>query len=116
MSAPEAPNGFDDEGRKSGPWSEADPNGGVMSGEYVAGEREGRWRHHFADGSLRSEGEYRQGKLHGRWVWHRATGGLLQRGGFIDGEKHGLWERWSAAGEPLAATEWDRGTKLRRTR
>lgn len=113
MSVDLVPNGYDDEGRKTGPWSEADPHGGTITGEYVDGERHGVWRHYFASGSLRSEGEYRRGALHGSWVWCRATGGLLQRGGFLDDEKHGLWERWTADGSPLDATQWDRGKKLR---
>ena len=116
MSADSAPNAHDDEGRKTGWWSESDPHGGRITGEYVEGERHGLWRHYFTNGSLRSEGEYHRGKLHGGWVWYRATGGLLQRGGFLDDEKHGLWERWNAEGVPLDTTQWDRGKKLRASR
>ena len=116
MSVDPAPNGCDDEGRRTGLWSEADPHGGTITGEYVDGERHGVWRHYFADGLLRSEGEYRRGALHGSWVWYRATGGLLQRGGFLDDQKHGLWERWAADGSPLDTTQWDRGRKVRSSR
>ncbi|MBK8461858.1 toxin-antitoxin system YwqK family antitoxin [Propionicicella superfundia] len=114
MSVESAPNGHDDQGRKTGLWSEADPHGGTITGEYVEDERHGVWRHYFANGTLRSEGEYRRGALHGAWTWYRANGGLLQRGGFLEDQKHGLWERWSADGSPLDATQWDRGKKLRR--
>lgn len=113
MSVDSALNGHDDQGRKTGLWSETDPHGGTITGEYVDGERHGLWWHYFANASLRAEGEYPRGTLHGNWIWHRATGGLLQRGGFLDDEKHGLWERWSADGSPLHATQWDRGKKLR---
>jgi antitoxin component YwqK of YwqJK toxin-antitoxin module len=113
MSAGSEPNGHDDEGRKTGRWSETDPHGGIVTGEYVEGERQGIWRHYFANGMLRSEGAYERGKLHGPWVWYRATGGLLQRGGFFEDQKHGLWERWNADGSPLDTTEWDRGKKVR---
>ncbi len=113
MSDDPAPNRVDDQGRKTGLWSEADSHGGTISGEYVDGERHGVWRHRFTDGSLRSEGDYEHGALHGAWTWYRATGGLLQRGGFLEDEKHGRWERWRADGTPLDSAEWDRGKKLR---
>jgi antitoxin component YwqK of YwqJK toxin-antitoxin module len=107
------PNHRDQEGRKTGPWSEADSHGGITSGVYVDGERHGAWRHQFVDGSLRSEGEYDHGTLHGAWTWFRASGGLLQRGEFFHDEKHGRWDRWKADGTPLDSTEWDHGKKLR---
>jgi antitoxin component YwqK of YwqJK toxin-antitoxin module len=113
MSEEPAPNRLDDQGRKTGLWAEPDSHGGVITGEYVEGERQGEWRHYFIDGSLRSAGTYDRGALHGAWTWYRATGGLLQRGGFLENEKHGRWERWKADGEPLDTAEWDRGKKLR---
>ncbi|GAA0994781.1 toxin-antitoxin system YwqK family antitoxin [Subtercola frigoramans] len=113
MTDDRALNRVDGEGRKTGVWSERDSHGGVTSGEYVDGERQGTWRHHFVDGSLRSEGEYAHGMLHGAWTWYRATGGLLQRGGFLENDKHGLWERWKADGTPLDTSEWVHDKKVR---
>ncbi|QWT23223.1 hypothetical protein KPL76_10805 [Subtercola sp. PAMC28395] len=113
MTDDQALNSADDHGRKTGPWSEVDSHGGMISGVYVDGERQGTWRHEFVDGSLRSEGEYDHGMLHGAWTWYRANGGLLQRGGFFEDEKHGRWERWKADGTPLDTTEWVHGKKRR---
>lgn len=39
--APESPNALDDQGRKTGRWTEPDPHGGVMVGSYLDGERHG---------------------------------------------------------------------------
>lgn len=102
---------LDSEGRKTGAWEEPDPHGGVVAGDYVAGERSGLWRHYFRDGRVRSECHYENGVLSGDCVWYRQTGGLLQRGGFLDGEKHGLWQRWTAAGVPIDEGTFDRGAK-----
>jgi len=107
----QSPNQVDERGQKIGMWTEADSHGGVMMGEYVEGERHGVWRHHFADGSVRSEGRYDKGVVDGAWTWYRSTGGLLQRGGFLDGEKHGLWERWDADGNQIDQGTWDHGKK-----
>lgn len=107
------PDAVDAEGRKTGPWTEPDPHGGVMAGEYVAGERHGTWRHLRADGAVRSEGDYDSGELHGTWTWYRADGGLLQRGAFDRGEKHGRWERWDAAGRRSDAGTWEHGRRVK---
>jgi len=105
-------NAFDSAGRKVGDWSEPDAHGGVMVGEYVDGDRQGLWRHFFADGRLRSQGEYRNGALHGKWTWYRAAGGMLQRGGFFEGEKHGRWERWTAEQTLIDSGDWSHGKKI----
>lgn len=102
---------LDDEGRKTGFWEESDPHGGIISGEYVAGERHGMWRHHFRDGSVRAEFHYEHGQQTGECVWSRQGGGLLQTGGFLDGEKHGAWKRWTSAGVLVDEGHFDRGAK-----
>ncbi|GAA4287955.1 hypothetical protein [Georgenia daeguensis] len=109
---PESPNAVDGQGRKVGDWTEPDPHGGVMVGEYVDGERHGAWRHLAADGRLRSEGGYAAGALDGPWVWYRASGALMQRGGFSRGEKHGRWERWNPQGALIDSGEFDNGRKV----
>jgi antitoxin component YwqK of YwqJK toxin-antitoxin module len=102
---------LDDEGRKTGSWEEPDPHGGIISGDYVAGERHGMWRHHFTDGSVRSECHYVHGALTGECVWFRQGGALLQTGAFLDGEKQGLWKRWTSAGILIDEGHFDRGAK-----
>jgi len=109
--ADQSRNEVDNDGRKTGIWTEADSHGGVMTGEYVEGKRHGVWRHNFVDGSVRSEGTYDAGVVDGDWTWYRSTGGLLQRGGFLGSEKHGFWERWDANGNLIDQGTWDHGKK-----
>lgn len=104
-------NELDAAGRKTGQWEEDDPHGGVIAGEYVAGEREGLWRHHFTNGAVRSECHYESGDLTGECVWFRQTGGLLQKGSFLNGEKHGFWQRWSSDGALIDEGHFDQGKK-----
>ncbi|MGE3448926.1 MAG: toxin-antitoxin system YwqK family antitoxin [Microbacteriaceae bacterium] len=112
MSVPEdSPNAYDAEGRKTGQWTEPDPHSGVMTGGYVAGRRQGLWRHVAGDGRLRSEGEYDDGALHGAWTWYRANGALMQRGSFEHDVKHGRWERWDASGRLIYTGDYDNGRK-----
>jgi len=107
----EASNSVDGQGRKSGFWEEDDPHGGIISGNYLDGEREGLWKHHFRDGSVRSECHYESGALTGECIWYRQSGGLLQKGGFLDGEKHGFWQRWTTTGTLIDEGPFDRGAK-----
>lgn len=102
---------IDDDGRKTGPWEEPDPNGGTTSGHYIDGQRSGIWRHYFRDGALRSEAHYEHGELNGDCIWYRQTGGLLQKGGFVNGDKHGVWQRWTKDGAPIDEGTFDRGVK-----
>jgi len=111
ISSDHATNSFDAEGRKSGRWSEPDPHGGTMTGEYLDGDRVGLWRHFAGDGRLRSEGGYDRGELHGAWTWYRARGVLLQSGAFDRGAKDGAWDRWDAQGNHLDTTWWKQGRK-----
>lgn len=101
MSTPPTLDEEDAQGRKTGLWTDPDPHGGVMVGEYVEGERQGTWRHFCTDGRLRAEGGFDDGTVHGEWVWYRSSGGIMQRGGFDHGRKHGTWTRWNAAGEMI---------------
>lgn len=101
MSTPPTLDEEDAQGRKTGRWTDLDPHGGVMVGEYVEDERQGTWRHFFTDGRLRAEGGFDNGTVHGEWVWYRSSGGIMQRGGFDHGRKHGTWTRWNAAGEMI---------------
>ena len=104
-------NETDAAGNRTGPWQEPDPHGGTIAGEYVAGQREGRWVHRFADGRVRSEMEYVGGELTGPVTWYRSAGVLLQKGACVGDEKHGFWQRWTAAGVLIDEGEFDHGTK-----
>lgn len=107
----DSPNAYDADGCKTGHWTEPDPHGGIMTGVYVAGRRQGLWRHVADDGRPRSEGEYDDGALHGTWTWYRANGALMQRGSFAHDVKHGRWERWDASGCLIYTGDYDNGRK-----
>jgi len=76
----QSPNELDRRGQKVGMWTEEDSHGGVMTGEYVEGRRQGVWRHSFVDGSVRSKGTYNKGVVDGGWTWYPSTGGSFSVG------------------------------------
>ncbi|MCN0152043.1 toxin-antitoxin system YwqK family antitoxin [Salinispora arenicola] len=112
VSIPPTSDEKDARGRKTGLWTDPDPHGGVMVGEYVEGERQGTWRHFSADGRLRAEGGFDKGTVHGEWVWHRSSGEIMQRGGFDHGRKHGTWTRWNTAGEMVDRGDYANDKKV----
>ena len=77
------------EGQKHGRWVETDADGMRYEGEYVEGERHGRWVEAMADGR-RDEGEYVEGERHGRWV-EAYPDGWRDEGGYVGGVKRGTW-------------------------
>lgn len=49
------------------------------------GEKTGKWRYWYRNGSLMTEGNYKDGKLHGRWNYYDVDGSLLVVKEFRDG-------------------------------
>jgi len=45
------------------------------AGEYLDGERHGRWVFYFRNGQVKAEAGYRNGQLDGDCVWYREGGG-----------------------------------------
>ena len=66
-------NETDAAGRRTGAWEEPDPHGGTMHGEYVDGQRHGRWEHRFVDGRVRSEMTYEAGAIAGPVTWSKQS-------------------------------------------
>jgi hypothetical protein len=57
---------YNEEGQQNGIWLTLNPNGDTVSfGEYLNGERNGRWISFDFDG--RTEGQYQNGKQAGKW-------------------------------------------------
>jgi antitoxin component YwqK of YwqJK toxin-antitoxin module len=69
------------------------------AGEYLDGERHGRWIFYFRSGPPKAEAGYHHGQLAGDCGWHREGGGLLQRGAFREGRQDGFWQRWHSTGK-----------------
>jgi antitoxin component YwqK of YwqJK toxin-antitoxin module len=73
------------------------------AGEYLDGERHGRWMFYFRNGRPKADAGYHHGQLDGDCVWHREGGGLLQRGTFREGQQDGFWQRRRSRGPSYRA-------------
>ena len=82
------------------------------SGEYVDGERQGRWKFYYRNGQVKADVGDSAGQLDGDCIWYREGGGLLQKGAFRDGQQDGFWQRWHSTGELLDEGTYDVGRKV----
>ena len=81
------------------------PAGGVERGQYMGGERDGKWiRLDDNDNPLR-EIEYVNGRKHGVFRLYHPNTQLREEGQYVDDQKHGQWKTWYPSGE-LASESW----------
>jgi antitoxin component YwqK of YwqJK toxin-antitoxin module len=60
-------------------------------GEYRVGERTGVWKYYYRDEKLKYEGKFTDGREEGVHSWYYPSGQLQQQGRFKFGEKEGDW-------------------------
>lgn len=64
-----------------------------------AGERSGKWKAYYPDGTLWSEGEFKKGKRHGGSNVYHQNGQLRSSGQYKDGKQSGSWKFWNEQGK-----------------
>jgi len=79
-------------GERDGMYMEFHPDGKTMklSGEYIAGQKQGTWTEHFANEKVAESGEYLDGEKSGEWVAHFEDGKVKSEANYWHDEKEGL--------------------------
>ena len=80
-------------------------------GEYLDGDRHGRWIFYYRNGLPKADVGYDHGQLDGDCTWYRDSGGLLQKGIFAKGQQVGFWQRWHSTGAVMDEGSYDAGRK-----
>jgi hypothetical protein len=89
--------GMNENGLKTGQWTEYDPQGVLVSqGTYVEGLEEGIWTT-YEGGRAKSEGRFVRGKEVGQWMYWTSDGGSLT-GEWVNGRRDGLWREYDSEG------------------
>jgi hypothetical protein len=124
-------------GERHGPRTDWFSNGRVwLEGEYLRGERVGRWSENYWSGTPRFEGRYARGKLegtetwwfangnreweierrkgerHGRERWWHESGQLRRDGRFLSGEREGEFLVFDLDGEQTLRVKYERGERV----
>jgi antitoxin component YwqK of YwqJK toxin-antitoxin module len=86
--------------QRHGSFSLVAPSGKqLVSGEYLAGKRSGRWRFRYEDGKPLAAGDYKGGKRTGAWTFNHENRETLAKGKYKIGHPGGEWQFWSEGGE-----------------
>lgn len=70
-----------------------------MKGQYVDGDRVGRFTWWHANGTKQLEGEYERGTKIGVWTWRHENGMKAIEGSYENGRAVGVWKWWQADGK-----------------
>lgn len=104
------------DGLKTGIWKYSS-HGVLETGEYVQGEREGRWTITWLDsGQLREEGDYSNGKKEGLHVTYYNNGQIARRGQYSNGLKEGVWEQFATNGARIVTITYSAGEEIKYNR
>ena len=83
---------------KNGPYHEWNSdNYKIISGNYLNGDKHGKWILRNNDGTLKAEESYVNGEMDGKWLWYRPDGVKEKEGTNKNGLTHGLWSPWNNA-------------------
>jgi antitoxin component YwqK of YwqJK toxin-antitoxin module len=90
----------------------------MQEGDYVNGQKEGRWVSYFANGQIMSEGDYHLGRKEGKWMQYWPNGNKKSEATFVGGNNIGLYvcyyengnKKWEGYYNPIRGNSAD-GTK-----
>lgn len=76
-----------------------------------AGNRNGKWRDYYSDGTLQAEGQYADNRQSGTWRFYNRAGRVEQTGSFLNGRAEGLWRWYYDDGSLLREEEYFQGRR-----
>lgn len=88
-------------------------NGLLLSEGIVdeAGNRNGKWKDLYPDGSTRAEGQFTDNRRTGAWKFFNPAGRVEQTGSFNAGRPDGLWKWYYENGQILREEEYFQGRR-----
>ncbi len=83
-------------------------------GEYVAGERNGIWKHFYTSSDKRRfEGAFINGKPDGKQIWWYESGKVWQEGKYVYGIKEGNWKYFDEEGYVSLSITYKEGVEVK---
>lgn len=83
----------------------------AAEGELLKGKRIGLWKHFYDNGRLLAEGNYQEGIKTGPWIFYFSSGEKRAEGKYSSDSRHGKWSEWDRDGQ-RRETEWNEGKKI----
>lgn len=79
-----------------------------LEGEFNNGQRNGRWKYWYKDGTLWSEGFFTEGKRSGVGTTYHENGKKYIQGSYENGERVGKWSFWDENGKLSKEIDYDK--------
>lgn len=102
---------IDEEGRRTGEWTQFSRGRVEMRAEFRAGLLHGKWTHwDYLAGEIMT-GNLENGERNGQWEWRAlGSGQVTMRGQYVGGVPDGTWEAWLPDGTPAGSFTLRDGT------
>ena len=78
-------------------------------GSYIAGKREGIWKHYYPNGILNFEGSYIEGNQNGEFITYWDNKKIKEKGKYIMGLKEGDWSLFDYDGIKIITIRYEDG-------
>jgi uncharacterized protein len=99
-------------GNRTGRWKDYYPDGSVQAeGQYLNNLRTGAWKFYSTDGKAEQTGSFNSGRADGVWRWYYPDGSLLREEEYFQGRRDGSYTEYSPSGEIMITGQYADGEK-----
>ncbi len=99
---------FDEKGLRTGFWKLYDQYYSYFFGEgnYLNGQKDGKWIFYYPDGKTELEGFYSEGKPDREWLWLYQSGSKKREEVYLNGKREGLYAEYDSASNVILQGEY----------
>jgi antitoxin component YwqK of YwqJK toxin-antitoxin module len=103
---------IDEAGNRNGKWKDLYPDGSVMAeGAYTDNRRTGLWKFYTPSGKTEQTGFYNNGRPDGLWKWYYETGSILREEEYFQGMRDGDYTEYSSEGSIIGQGQYSDGER-----
>ena len=97
----------DEAGNRNGKWKDLYPDGTIQAeGQFADNRRAGAWKFYNKAGKVEQTGSFNRGQPDGLWKWYYENGQLLKEEEYFQGRRDGTSSEYSETGEVITAGQY----------
>lgn len=99
---------FDQNGKRTGAWKLYDSFNSYFfaEGNYLGGEKDGKWTFYYFNGKLELEGFFSEGKPDREWTWFYENGQKKREENYLFGKREGFYTELDSLGNIILQGEY----------
>jgi uncharacterized protein len=102
----------DEAGNRNGKWKDLFPDGTTLAeGQFNDNRRSGVWKFYNVSGKVEQTGAYNNGRPDGIWKWYYENNSLLREEEYFQGKRDGSFTEYSINGEIITQGQYSDGEK-----